>query len=151
MIQSTTQRRAAGPAAPADDCRSIGSLLRDLTDESRTLLRQEVELAKTEMGEKVSRIGRNIAYLAVGGLIAYAALLTLIFAGVVGLVQALSRVMPLEIASWLGPLIVGVIVGVIGYVLIQKAISTLKNQSLTPDKTLESLREDTQWLKERMK
>jgi hypothetical protein len=135
----------------ADHQPSIGSLLKDLADESRTLFRQEMELAKAEISEKVSTVGRNVAYLAVGGLIAYAGLLALIAAACVGLAVALSQVMDDSIASWLGPLIVGVVVALIGYAFAQKGISTLKNESFVPRKTMDSLRENKEWFKDQMK
>jgi uncharacterized membrane protein YqjE len=130
--------------------RTFGSLLRELTDESRTLLRQEVELAKTELSEKAARVGRKAACLAVGALITYAGLLALICAGTIALVQGLDTVMNVWMAAWLAPLIVGVVVAVIGSVVVHKAVATLRKESLTPEKTLDSLREDTQWLRERM-
>lgn len=130
---------------------SIGTLLRDLTDETRTLLQQEVDLAKTEITEKAGRIGRNIAYLAVGAFIAYAGLLTLLAAASIGSAVALqSAGLDPAISAWLGPLIVGIVVGAIGYIFVQKAISTLKHESLVPRKTLNSLREDKEWLKDQM-
>jgi hypothetical protein len=55
--------------------------------------------------------------------------------------------MSAEIAIWLAPLIVGGIVILIGYVLTHKAIATLKNESLAPRQTIQSIRENTQWFK----
>jgi hypothetical protein len=130
---------------------SVGMLLKELTDETRTLLRQEVELGKAEISEKVSTVGRNVAYLAVGGMVAYAGLLALIAAACIGAAILLGNVMDPEIASWLGPLIVGVIVAIIGYVFVQKALSTFKNETLMPRKTMESLRENTEWFKDQIK
>src|SRR5687768_14391180 len=130
---------------------SIGTLLKELTDESRTLLRQEVALAKAEMSEKVSRVGRNVAFLVIGGAVAYAGVIVLLGAASIGLTVALANVMSEAIAAWLGPLIVGVVVALIGYGLIQKAISTLKRERLVPDKTIDSIRENTEWLKDQMK
>jgi hypothetical protein len=48
-------------------------------------------------------------------------------------------------------LIVGGIVALIGYLLVQRGISALKRQDLTPRQTLESLKEDTQWAKEQVR
>src|SRR5687768_5064568 len=59
--------------------RSIGSLLKELRDESATLLRQEVALAKTEMSEKASMIGRNVASIGVGAATLYAGVTVLLF------------------------------------------------------------------------
>ena len=138
-------------SSAADQKPSIGTLIKNLTDESRTLIRQELELAKAEMSEKASKAGRNAAYLAIGGLIAHAGLLALIAAACVGSAIALDQVMDASIAYWLGPLIVGLVVGLIGYALVQKGISTLKNESFVPRQTMDSLRENKEWFKDHMK
>jgi xanthine/uracil permease len=96
-------------------------------------------------------VGRNVAYLAIGGLVLYAGLLALIAAACIGAAVLLGNVMDSEIASWLGPLIVGAIVAIVGYVFVQKAISTFKHESLMPRKTMESLRENTEWVKDQIK
>ena len=57
---------------------SVPSLLRELRDETTTLLRQEVALAKTEMKENLSRFGSNVAHIAIGGFIAYAGAIVLL-------------------------------------------------------------------------
>jgi len=56
------------------DTRSLGELFASLSKDTTTLVRQEIELAKTEISEKVSETGKNVASLMVGGAIAYAAL-----------------------------------------------------------------------------
>jgi hypothetical protein len=129
---------------------SIGSLFKDLTEESRTLLKQEMELAKAEIGEKASIFGRNFGYLAAGGAILFGGFLVLIATACIGLAVALSRVVDGEIAAWLGPLIVGVAVCIVGYVVVQKAIATLKSEGIVPRKTIDSLRENSEWFKDHM-
>lgn len=49
------------------DDRSIGELFAELAQESATLVRQEVQLAKTEMSQKASRVGKDVGFLAAGG------------------------------------------------------------------------------------
>jgi uncharacterized membrane protein len=133
------------------DGRTLTDLLKELRDESIRLLRQEVELAKAEMSEKAARTGRNVGYLAAGGLIAYAGVLVLLFAGVVGLYVALTAAGLANVtAGWLSPLIVGGIVLAVGYAFVQKALTTLKNESLTPERTVETMQENTQWIKEKV-
>jgi len=129
---------------------SIGTLFRDLADEARTLVRHEIDLAKAEVGEKASRASRNIAYLAIGGLIAYAGLIALIGAACVGLAVLLSKGMNPSAAAWLGPLIVGVVVGLVGYVLVLKGIAALRRESIVPHKTISALRENKEWLQDRI-
>ena len=133
------------------DGRSIPALLRELRDETTVLLRQEVALAKTEISEKAARAGRNTAYLAAGGLVAYAGALFLLLAATAGLLIALEAMgLDREITLWLAPLIVGGIVALVGYGLVQKGITALKHESFVPEKTKESVQENKQWLQDKM-
>lgn len=129
---------------------TIGSLIKDLADDTRLLLRQEMELARAEFSESISKIIRNVIYLAVGGLVLYAGFLALLAASSFGLVAALNNVMEPQHALWLGPLIVGLVVAIVGYVFVQKAITTLKNEDFKPHETIDSLRENKEWLQDRM-
>ncbi len=130
--------------------RSIGQLLKELTQESSTLLKQEVSLAKTEMSEKASRIGANLGEVAVGGAVALLGAIALLLAAVYGLTSILNNFMNQEVAVWLAPLAVGGILAAVGYSLIQKALATLKQESLTPKRTTQSLQENKEWLKEKI-
>jgi hypothetical protein len=130
--------------------RSIGQLLKELRDETTTLLRQEVDLAKTEISEKASRTGRTLGSLAVGGGVAFLGALALLAAVVYGLTSILNQFMSVGVAIWLAPLIVGAALAAIGYSLVQKALATLRQESLTPRKTTETLQENKEWLKARM-
>jgi hypothetical protein len=58
--------------------------------------------------------------------------------------------MSLGVAVWLAPLIVGGILAAVGYSLVKKALETLKRESLTPEKTTQSLQENKAWLKEKI-
>ena len=127
-----------------NDERSLGDLFGDLARDMGTLVGQEVALARTELTEKATQVGKDVAMLAVGGLVAYAGLLAII-ARVIVLIA--DRGVPL----WASALIVGGIVALIGYLLVQRGISALKRQDLTPRQTLESLKEDTQWAKEQVR
>jgi xanthine/uracil permease len=130
--------------------RSIGQLLKELRDETTTLLRQEVDLAKTEISEKASRTGRNLGSVAVGGGVAFLGALALLAAVIYGLTSILNQFMSVGVAIWLAPLIVGLVLAAIGYSLVQKALATLRQESLTPQKTTQTLQENKEWLKARM-
>jgi hypothetical protein len=125
---------------PTRDDRSLGQLFGDLAQELTTLVRQEIALATTELGEKATRTGRAIGSLAVGGLVAYAGLLALVAAAAL----LLGQVIPL----WAATLVVGLVVGGIGYVLVQRGLTTLKQIELTPRRTVETIKDDVQWAKE---
>lgn len=132
------------------DERSIGQLLKELTHESSTLLKQEVDLAKTEMSEKASRVGTNLGEVAVGGAVALLGAIALVLAAIYGLGAILNNFLSPETASWLAPLIVGGILAAVGYSMIKKALETLKRESLTPQKTTQSLQENKEWLKQKI-
>jgi uncharacterized membrane protein YqjE len=121
----------------------LGELFSDLASDMSNLVRQEVELAKVEVGQKAKHVGRNIGYLVVGGAIAYAALLAVIAA----IILLLDNVMP----SWGASLLVGVVVAGIGWLLIGKAVSALQQTDVTPRETVETLKEDAAWVKQQIK
>ena len=130
---------------------SIVYLLKKLRDDTTTLVRDEISLAKTEISEKIASTSRNVGYLAVGALVAYAALI-LFLQGIGLLLRALfiSGGMNQASASLLGFLIVGGVIGIIGALLIVKALNTLKKEPLTPTKTAETLREDKEWVQNKV-
>lgn len=122
--------------------RSLGDLFADLTRETSTLVRQEIELAKTEMKEKATKTGKNVGFLAAGGIVAYTGVLAL----VAGVILLLGQAIPL----WLSALLVGLLIAGGGYFLIQKGITALKNMDMVPHKTLETLKEDAEWAKQQI-
>jgi hypothetical protein len=123
------------------DNRSLGELFADLSRESSTLLKQEMALAKAELSRKASEAGRQAAMLAVGGLVAYAGFLTLIAFVVLALSEALD--------PWISALLVGAVVTAIGGFLVMSGIERLKRMSAAPDQTVQTLKEDAEWLKNR--
>src|SRR6476660_9567913 len=95
------------------DNRSLGELFSALAADTGTLVRQEVELAKTEMTQKATRVGKDIGFLVAGGAVAYAGFLALIAAIAIGLGQ-------LGVPWWLAALLVALVVGGIGGVLVMQ-------------------------------
>jgi len=125
------------------DDRSLGELFGDLARDMGVLVRQEVGLATTEMTHKAARMARNVAVLAVGGLVAYAGVLAMLAAIIVALAVA-------GLGWWQAAALVGVVVTIIGVLLVQRAIDALKRTDLTPTQTVQTLKEDTRWAKEQM-
>ena len=130
---------------------SIVHLLKNLRDDTTTLVRDEISLAKTEISEKITSTSRNVGYLAAGALVAYAALM-LVLQGLSFLLRELFILRGINEAgaTLLGFLIVGAIVGAIGAILIVKALNTLKKEPLTPTKTAETLKEDKEWVQSKV-
>jgi hypothetical protein len=118
---------------PKDE-RSLGELFGELAREVSTLVRQEAQLAKTEMSQKLSRVGKDVGFLAAGGAVLYAGLLALIAA----LILMLANAMPV----WVAALLVGLVVAGIGGFLVFKGLDNLKREDLVPHQTLETLKED---------
>jgi hypothetical protein len=126
---------------PIADERSLGELFSDLSRETTTLVRQEVELAKTELSQKAAHVGKDVGFLAAGGAVLYAGFLALIAALIIGLGQA-------GIPWWVSALIVGLVVTGAGAYLVWTGIQDLRHQSIAPTQTLATLKEDQQWVKE---
>jgi putative superfamily III holin-X len=117
------------------------SLLLRLKDEIKTLIREEIKLAKAELGEKVSMLGKNAAFLAIGGLIAYGGALIL-FTGIGALLAYFFNkggMSPL-MSICLGLVCIAVAVMVMGGVLVFKALGTFKEESLAPEKTIDAIK-----------
>lgn len=130
---------------------SIPGLLRDLRDEATTLLRQQVALAKVELKENVSRVGGHLAKIAVGAVVTFVGAIVLL----IGLGQLLgvgleAAGLSEDTAQWLGPVIVGLIVAVIGWALLAKAKKALASESIAPRQTIETLKADQHWAQNKL-
>jgi len=123
--------------------RSISTLLSDLAGETILLFRQEMALVKAELHEKLSRAGQGATALGAGALIAYSGWLALVAA----MILALMLVLP----AWLSATIVGVVIILFGIVLMLIGRNRLNAEALMPQRTLRTLREDEEWLKERLR
>lgn len=134
---------ATARRAPAEE-RSVVQLLSDLWREGSTLLRDEAELAKAEISEKVTQAETALASLAAGAVILFAGFLFLLSAASAGLELMLAP----EVAPWLAPLIVGLIVAIAGGVLLAAGRRRLSAERLAPERTLRSLRRDAELAKE---
>lgn len=124
--------------------RSLGELFSQLSQETTTLVHQEVELAKTELTHKAARLGKDVGFLVAGGAVGYAGLLALIATIVLALGQA-------GMPWWLSALVVSLIVAGIGGALLWKGLNNLKRERITPEETIETLKEDAAWAKEQTK
>jgi hypothetical protein len=122
------------------DDRSLGELFSELSQETTTLIRQEVNLAKTEMSQKASRVGKDVGFMAAGGAVAYAGLLAIL----AGAIVLLGQVIPM----WLSALLVGLVVAGLGYFLVRRGLDALKQEDLAPRQTMETLKEDKEWAKD---
>lgn len=129
-----------GDVRPAEE-RPIGDLFGDLARELGTLVRQEIQLAKVEMSEKAGQAAREAGKVAAGGALAHAGLLAVI----AGIILALGMLIPL----WLSALVVGLVVLAVGAALAKSRLAALKRIDPAPRQTMETLKEDAQWARER--
>lgn len=127
--------------ATTSDDRSITALLGDLSGNVSTLMRKEIQLARAETSEKVGQAMTAVGSILGGAVLALGALIVLLQALVIALTSA-------GIPPGWAALIVGVIVAAVAYGLIHKGTSDLKAHNLAPERTLDSLKHNTQTLKE---
>jgi uncharacterized membrane protein len=128
---------------PRTEERSLGDLFVGLTDDMSTLMRQEIQLAKAETMKTVSKAMRSTIMMVAGGLLAYAGLIVLLIAVAI----AVGAVMP----YWLSSLLVAIVAIVVGAILIQSGRSTIQELTIVPEKSVESIKEDAEWVKEQVR
>jgi drug/metabolite transporter (DMT)-like permease len=126
--------------------RSLGTLLRDLAEGSASLVRGEAKLAKVELSQMASGIGKGTALVATGAVIGLLGSLSVV-AGIVLLIG--DQWLPAD-QYWLGALVVLVIAGAIAVVLARRGMSLLAPSQLAPTETVTTLKEDKEWLKQRL-
>lgn len=127
----------SSPAAGANgdrESQSAFGLLRRLTDELSTLLRQELALATAEIAHSMRVLLGGAASVAVGGAVLFTGLLAMLAAAVLGLATVLR--------PWLAALVIGAAVAAIGIVVVLAGIRALDPSTLKPSRTAESLRRD---------
>jgi uncharacterized membrane protein YqjE len=118
---------------------SIGELIGNISNDLSQLFRQEVELAKVELKQEAAKAGKAAGMLGAAGFAGYLTVVLLSFA----LVFALGNVMDLGWAA----LIVAVIWGIVGAVLYANGRKKLKTVDPMPRQTVDTIKEDAQWLK----
>jgi uncharacterized membrane protein YqjE len=120
--------------------RSVGELLKQLANETSTLMRQELELAKAEMREKAGKAGPGFGMWGAAGGMALLALGSL----TAFLILALDGAMP----NWLAALVVALVYAAIAGLLYLRGKRKVDEAgSPVPEQTIETLKEDVQWAK----
>jgi hypothetical protein len=125
---------------------SIPALLRDLRDETGTLLQQEVALAKSELKENAADLISHGIQIAVSGSVAYAGVIVLL----IGLGHLLGTWlvrlgMSPDVAEWFAPAIVGLAVVAIGGGMLARAKHAMAQDDLAPRRTADSRRTNKDW------
>jgi Putative Actinobacterial Holin-X, holin superfamily III len=123
--------------------RSVGELLGQVTQDLSLLVRQEAQLARIEIQEKISRASRDLVSLAAGGVVALIGGLALTAAIILLLVD------PIGLEPWLAAVLVGVLFAGGGYLMLRGGLRDLKQLDPAPRRAVESIKEDIQMVKER--
>ena len=127
----------------AENSRSIADVLQDILGNVQTIVRSEVRLAKTEITEEVTKAGRAAGMMGAGVLTAlftaWLLLVTILF--------ALATVMPM----WGAALLLLVIMAVLTAILLTAGKKRLKTVHTMPEKTIETMKENVEWVKSQTK
>lgn len=129
--------------ADGKDDRSIGELFSELARETSTLVRQEMHYAGDEISLRASKISKDIGIAIAGGVILHTCFLVLVAVAIVILAD-------LGLDWWLAGIIVAAVLGVVGVVLLNRAVSGIKRAGIVPERTIQHLKEDQEWAKEQI-
>ena len=137
-MSSTTERGSGPPASEA----SMAELVKQLSEQSSRLARQEVELAKAELAVKGKRAGIGAGMFGGAGAFGFYALGALTAAAILALALAVD--------AWLAALIIAVVYGAIAGILALQGKNKVEQATPpVPEQATESVKEDVQWAKTR--
>ncbi len=119
--------------------RPIGELLKELSQQTATLVRQEMELAKAEVTTQGKKAGLGAALFGGAGVIGLATL----GAFTTFLILLLAEAMP----GWAAALIVTVVYGIVAAVLVMRGKHKVQDATPPAPQTVETLKEDIEWAK----
>lgn len=137
---SASARTTTAPSPDPRD-RSVGELLKQLSEETSTLVRQELALARAELTEQGKRAGTGAGMLGgagVAGLLTLGALTTTVIA-----------LLDLAMATWVAALIVTVVWGAVAGALALQGRNRIKEATPPAPQTVETVKEDVRWAKTR--
>jgi len=122
--------------------RSIGTVLTDIVGDVQQIVRAETRLARAEFREELAKAKRGATFLVAAGVVCALALGVALLAAV----YALTLIWP----PWAAALAVAGVTFIIGGVLAAAGLQQLKNVTVSPDRTVSSLKENIQWAKTRI-
>lgn len=127
------------PDERANGTGSLGGLFRQLAEDGRTLIQQEIALAKAEVRSNVVGAAKSAAIMGIGLGLLLVALLVLIAFLVLGLGVLLDG------RYWLSALIVGGVLAILGLIAVFVGRRGMREQELKPQRTIDTLRDNTDW------
>lgn len=122
--------------------RSLGELFGQLSQDLSLLFRQEIQLARAELSEKISGLTTNLVSVLAGGFVAYVGALAIVAALILFLYEVVG------ISPWVSALLVGAVFALGGYMMLSKGLKELKRVDLAPRRTVENIKEDVQAIKD---
>jgi len=130
------------PGTTMSNGSSVLGLVRNLTSEVTTFVRQEIDLAKTEISEKLSAMGKNAVTLAIGGFVAYAGVIVLLIGlGALAAWGLTKLELDPYVAGAIGVGAVGLLVAIVGAIMVLKGVKAFSNNSLKPERTVQTLQD----------
>jgi uncharacterized membrane protein YqjE len=138
-VSTTPGDQPTATGALGRDERSLGDIVSDVTQNLSTLIRQEMDLAKTEMKREVAKAGKGAGLLGGAGLAGY---FTLLFLSV-----TLMFVLDEFVRDWIAALVLTVIWGVGAAILAMTGRKAIKQSNPQLPETQQTLKEDVRWAK----
>ena len=123
--------------------RPLSTLFSELTQETVSLFRKEIQLARSELTDKARQAGRGAAEIAIGAVLLLVAVGALAAAAILGLSQVMQ--------PWLAALIVAGVLALVGGILVATGLSNVRTGNLAPRRTMDTLRDNTRWAKEQLR
>lgn len=120
--------------------RSFAAVLQDIMKNVQEIIRAEVRLAKVEIREEASKAFSSMVWV-IGGAVCAAFAVTFVLWTIV---YALGLVWP----PWAATLAVAVVLGIAGAVMLTGGINRMKHVSPTPERTVETIKENVAWVKQ---
>jgi hypothetical protein len=142
MVTRGAENRLDPTGTPQQNEPSLGVLFTEMTEQVSVLLRREVELARVETQETISTAIKSATSMIAGGVIAYAGLIVLLM----GIAYGLASVIPL----WVSTLLVGAITLIVGGLILMAGRRAMEEVNLVPEKTIQSVQNNVDMIKEKV-
>ena len=120
--------------------RPFTAVLQDILGNVQEIIRAEVRLAKVEIKEEASKAFSSMVWVLVGAVCAAFATTFLLWT----IVYAVGLVWPM----WAATLVVAAVLGVAGAVILSSGVRQMKHVSTTPERTVETIKENVAWVKQ---
>lgn len=129
---------------------SVGRLISELMRDVGTLFRQEIDLARAELAGKADQAKGGVLKIGIAAGMGLTGVFALAGAAVLGLTLLLSVWMSPLAAAFIGALLVGGGLALGAYLLYHRGVQEVQVRTFIPERTLESLKENAQWVSRRL-